>query len=123
MSVSCQSAVVNGFQTPSKARKEDRHFLCRSGSFKQKIPQDRLKFVRDHLLCQNCLNHRHPTKECPKLARCIFCNGSRSEMENGRKCFGVSCIEQHGCNEKESDEEEDNWDEEQKNSEFELMCV
>ena len=46
------------------------HWLSRCKAFREKSTQERLKFVREKGLCDNCLQVGHMAKSCPKESFC-----------------------------------------------------
>ena len=51
---------------------KDDHWLTRCGQFKKQSMEQRLTFARKQGLCENCFQHGHKVKSCPKTAIAKF---------------------------------------------------
>ena len=60
------------------------HWLSRCKAFRVKSTQERLKFVREKGLCDNCLQVGHMAKSCPKES---FCKVENCRVERKHSAF------------------------------------
>ena len=60
------------------------HWLSRCKAFREKSTQERLKFVREKGLCDNCLQVGHMAKSCPKES---FCKVENCRVERKHSTF------------------------------------
>lgn len=68
-----EEKAVNKIVPPTCYLCNNRHFLYYCREFLKMRTGNRLAFIRDHRLCENCFNFRHPTSKCPKPPRCLYC--------------------------------------------------